>query len=118
VRSFVLPAVSTALAALWLAAAAFDAPAVASLVAVAAITAGICLAVHRRRRHRRSLVAVAAGAGLAVAALLGAELLLPPGGPTRFVLQLVFVALLAPVVPTLYAATFEPPPDDSDRSAG
>jgi peptidoglycan/LPS O-acetylase OafA/YrhL len=116
VRGLIVPIVGAALAAGWIVAAAFDAPAMAALVAAAAVSASVCLAVRRRRRHRRMLVAVAVGAGLAVGALLGAELLLPHGGPTRLVLQLAFVLLLAPVVPALYAATFEPPCDGRDRS--
>ncbi len=115
-RGLIIPVVGAALASLWIVAAAFDVPAMAALVAAAAVSASVCLAVRRRRRHRRKLVAVAVGAGLAVGVLLGAELLLPHGGPTRLVLQLAFALLLAPVLPAFYAATFEPPHDDCDGS--
>ena len=116
VRGLIIPIVGAALAALWIVAAALDVPAMAALVAAAAVSGSVCLAVRRRRRHRRKLVAVALGAGLAVGVLLGAELLLPHGGPTRLVLQLAFALLLAPVLPAFYATTFEPPQDDCDRS--
>jgi hypothetical protein len=117
VRRLAFPAVSATLAALWLAACAFDSPVVASLVAAATLTAGVCLAARRRQRHRRAVAVIAAAIGLAVAGLLAAELLLPQGGPARLVLQLVFVVVLAPIAPALYSATFEASRDDSDRSA-
>jgi len=117
VRSAAPAVVGAILSAMWIAAAAFGSAVLAAAVATAAIAAGVAAA-RRRRSRRRALTVVAACIGLAVAALLAAEILLPVDGARGLWLQLLFVAVLAPIVPAVYAWTFEPDGEESKRSDG
>ena len=94
----------------WLAATALDLPRMAAAVAVACIGAACVGAVRRRAPDRRLATALSA----ILIALLAALLFLlgrKTGGATGLYLQLVFMALLAPLVPIVYALTF---PADRD----
>ena len=94
----------------WLAASALDLPRVAAAVAVSCIGAVCVGAVRGRAPDRRLATALSA----ILIALLAALLFLlgkEPGGATGLYLQLAIMALLAPIVPIVYALTF---PADRD----
>ena len=94
----------------WLAASALDLPRVAAVVAVACIGAACVGAIRRRAPDRR----LAAALSVILVALLTVLLFLlgrETGGTTGFYLQLLSMAVLAPVVPLVYALTF---PADRD----
>jgi len=94
----------------WLAASALDLPRVAVVVAVACIGAVCVGAISRRAPDRR----LAAALSVILIALLAVLLFLlgrGTGGATGFYLQLAFMAVLAPIVPLVYAVTF---PADRD----
>jgi hypothetical protein len=98
------------LVAAWLAASALDLPWLAALVAVACIGAACVGAIRRRAPDRR----LAAALSVILVALLAVLLFLvgrETGGATGFYLQLAFMAVLAPIVPIVYALTF---PGDRD----
>ncbi len=94
----------------WLAASALDLPRVAAAVAVSCIGAACVGAVRGRAPDHRLATALS----VILIALLAVLLFLlgkAPGGATGFYLQLAFMALLAPIVPIVYALTF---PADRD----
>jgi hypothetical protein len=94
----------------WFAASALDLPRVAAVVAVACIGAACFGAIRRRAPDRRLVVALS----VILVALLAVLLILlgrGTGGATGFYLQLAFMAVLAPIVPIVYALTF---PADRD----
>jgi hypothetical protein len=94
----------------WLAASALDLPRVAAAVAVSCIGAACVGAVRGRAPDHRLATALSA----ILIALLAVLLFLlgkAPGGATGLYLQLAFMALLAPIVPIVYALTF---PADRD----
>ena len=94
----------------WLAATALDLPVMAAVVAVSCIGAACAGAVCGRAPDLRLAAALTA----ILIALLAALLFLPggkTGGATGLCLQLAFMALLAPLVPIIYALTF---PADRD----
>jgi hypothetical protein len=94
----------------WFAASAFDLPRMAAVVAVACIGAACVGAIRLRASDRRLTVALS----VVLVALLAVLLFLlggGTGGATGFYLQLAFMAVLAPIVPIVYALTF---PGDRD----
>ena len=94
----------------WLAATAFDLPRIAAAVAISCIGAACAGAVRGRAPDRRLAAALSAILITLLAALLfllGRKM----GGATGLFLQLAFMALLAPLVPIVYALTF---PADRD----
>jgi hypothetical protein len=109
-RTLGLPAAALALAGLWCLAQAADAPRLAAAVAVAALAAASATALERRGTPRLRLAvllpAVLLGAGLA--AIFAA----PVGSVLGLAAQLAILIVLAPLVPLLYAASFERPPGD------
>jgi hypothetical protein len=113
-RSAALPVVACLLALSWMLAMVLDSGLMAWISVLGATAGAVALAPPRRRAllHR---VAVAAVFGV-----LGAGLLVlvvrPPAAPAGFLLQLTLMAVLAPLVPAVYALTFDtgegqdPPP--------
>jgi len=96
----------------WLTASALDLPRVAVVVAVLCIGAACVGAIRRRARDRR----LAAALSVILVALLTVLLFLlgrQAGGATGFYLQLAFMAVLAPIVPIVYALTFPPDRENS-----
>jgi len=105
-----LPAAALALAGLWCLAQAVDAPRLAAAVAVAALAAASATSILRRGTRRLRL------AVLLPALLLGGGLVAvfaaPAGSAAGPAVQLAILIVLAPLVPMLYAATFESEPGD------
>lgn len=106
-----VPVAALALAGLWCLAQAVDAPRLAAAVAVAALAAASATAVLRRGTRRLRF------AVLLPALLLGAGLVgvfaAPAGSAVALAAQLAILILLAPLVPMLYAATFDSQPRDN-----
>ncbi len=95
----------------WLTASALDLPRMAAAAAVLCIGAACGGAIRRRAPNRR----LAAALSVILVALLAVLLFLlgrQGGGATGFYLQLAFMAVLAPIVPIVYALTF---PADRDN---
>jgi len=106
-----LPLTALGLAASWILAQAVHAPLLAAWVAAAALTAAGLLAVRRRRRSVHVTGVLLLGSAVAAALLL--LLTCDPGPPFGFFLLLLFVAVLGPLAPLLYAIAFDPPnPED------
>ncbi|MCK5376581.1 MAG: hypothetical protein KAJ97_05835 [Acidobacteria bacterium] len=89
----------------WLLAVAFDQPLLAALVAVLCLGAVCADAVRRRAPARPPAVALTAIL-VVLGGFIGLLLLNPPGGAGGFLAQIAVVAVLAPVVPLVYALTF------------
>ena len=94
----------------WLAATALDLPRMAAAVAVSCIGAA-CVGAVRGRAPDRRLAAALSAILIALLAALLFLLVKEPGGATGLYLQLAVMALLAPIVPIVYALTF---PTDRD----
>ena len=94
------------LAAGWLFSQAFDLPWIAAAVAVVALGA-VCTSAVRRRAPARRLPVFLVGILVFLAAAL-ALLLRPAAEPAHGLLvQLAVIAVLAPIVPLVYALTFD-----------
>ncbi len=99
------PAAVLALVTGWIFAQGLDRPMVAAVVAALSVGAACADAMRRRAPAIlpvAGLVAILAVLAGAIALLLS----LAPAGPTRLVIQLSMVAVLAPVIPIFYAFTF------------
>jgi hypothetical protein len=103
-RSFA-PIATLVLVAGWLSAMVFDLPMMALAVAVLCLGA-VCADAARRRSPARglgiALTAILAVLGATIATLL----LTPPEDPGGLLIQVAAVAVLAPIVPLIYALTF------------
>jgi hypothetical protein len=106
-----VPTLAVALAASWLVAQALSSPLLAALASTVAV-AGVAGTALLRRGPSPRLAAAVLVVVAAVAALLLAALCLPHPGGRGLVIQLAFLAVLAPAAPLLYALTF----DHRDRS--
>ena len=96
----------------WLTASVLDFPRMAAATAVLCIGAACVGAIRRRAQDRR----LAAALSVILVALLTVLLFLlgrQAGGATGFYLQLAFMAVLAPIVPIVYALTFPPDRENS-----
>lgn len=104
------PVVALALAGLWCLAQAVDAPRLAAAVAVAALAAASATALERRgtRRLRLAVLLPVLLLGAGLAAIFAA----PVGSVLGLAAQLAILIVLAPLVPLLYAASFERLPED------
>lgn len=103
-RSFA-PIAAVALTVGWLIAMVFDLPVLALTVAMVCLGVACADAIHRRFPARGlgiSLAAVLTILGGTIAVLL----LSPPDAPGGLVVQVVAIAVLAPVFPLIYAITF------------
>jgi len=100
------PVVVLLLATGWLLAVAFDRPLVAAVVAVLCLGA-VCADAVRRRAPARLLTAALFMILAVLGGFIGLLLLNPPRGAGGFLAQIAVVALLAPVVPLVYALTFD-----------
>ncbi len=100
------PTLAVALAASWLLAQALSSPLLAALASTFAV-AGVAGTVLLRRGPSPRLAAAVLVVVAAVAALLLATLYLPHSGGRGLLLQLLFLAVLAPAAPLLYALTFD-----------
>lgn len=111
VKAPLVPVAALALAGLWCLAQAVDAPRLAAAVAVAALAAVSATSVLRRGTRRLRF------AVLLPALLLGAGLVgvfaAPAGSAIALAVQLAILIVLSPLVPLLYAASFERPPGDN-----
>ena len=106
VMRFVPPAVTLILAAAWLFSQALDLPWIAAAVAVVALGA-VCAPAVRRRAPARRLPVFLVGILLFLATGL-ALLLQPAAEPAHGLLvQVAIMAVLAPIVPLVYALTFD-----------
>jgi hypothetical protein len=107
-HSRTVPLTAVLLALLWCLAQQLDRPVLVTAAVVLIVAATSALAVQRRRSRALALLIV--GINLILAVLLFSLLLTDP--LLGLYLQLALIATLAPLVPLVYAITFEP---DSDQ---
>lgn len=106
-----VPLGATLIALLWCLAQLLDSACLATVAAVAAIAS--TLALGFQRRQGRTIRGLVAGVVVILAGLLVS--LLFAGPLAGFYLQLAMIVILAPLVPLVYAVTFEPEPDQDEE---